>query len=305
MKKCFLCGNKVKTILTDTLRGGKKGNVYYCENCELGMLEATKKLYDYYRNQYRKDPLHKESDNPEELFYLYWNFQNDRINFIKKYLNKNTTLLEVGCSSGMFLYNVKPYTKRIVGIDYDLESGKFTSKKCNCIVFNTDIEDTDLPKESFDIICIFQTLEHVADPERFLKQYRQYLKPNGTICIEVPNIHDVLLSVYNLPNYRQFYFHPEHLWYFSDRSLLRLMDKSGFKGEVSFIEGYNLFNHINWINQDKPQGSCLIGKASPMKIPLRRQSLLSEIFDDFDIFYKRILEKLGATSDLFYIGVKK
>lgn len=310
--KCLLCGKDTHVLLTDILREGLKGRVYFCKPCELGMLEnhqSEKEIADFYKDKYRKHPLYKESSSPQELFNIYSNFQQGRIDLLKKYLNKNTKLLEVGCSVGMFLYNVRKHTKKIIGIDYDIASGEFAADKCGCLIFNEDIENTWLHKKSFDIICMFQILEHVKDPICFLSQYKEYLKPNGLICIEIPNINDALRYVYNLPNYNKFYFHPAHLWYFSEKSLNILMKKAGFSGDIVFTQSYNILNHLHWIDTDTPQKSCVLGLSRP-SLPIREEignnieEVLNSFISDIDLLYKRLLSGLKITDNITYIGKK-
>lgn len=310
--RCLLCGKKTNFLLTDKLRGNLKGKIYFCKSCELGILENSqneKEIIDFYKDKYRKHPLYKESSSPQELFDLYSNFQHSKINLLKEYLNKETILLDVGCSVGMFLYNIRKFTKRIIGIDYDIASGKFASKKCKCLVFDKDIKNTTLPKESFDIICMFQILEHVKNPIQFISQYKEYLKPNGLICIEVPNINDALRYAYNLPNYNKFYFHPAHLWYFSEKSLNILMKKTGFTGNITFTQHYNILNHLHWIDTDLPQPSCTPG-MSVVSFPLRSglDNNINKELNTFillmDLFYKKLLRKLKITDTITYIGRK-
>ncbi len=307
--KCLLCGKNTNILLTDTLRGGSKGKVYFCKSCELGMLEnhrSKKEIVDFYKDEYRKHPLCKESSSSQELFDIYVNFQQGRIDLLKKYLKKDITLLEVGCSVGMFLYNVREYTNRIVGIDYDVASVIFATQKCGCLIYDKDIKETGLPKKSFDIICMFQVLEHVVNPIKFISQYKEYLKPNGVICIEVPNINDALRYAYDLPNYNRFYFHPAHLWYFSEKSLSILMKKAGFTGNIVFTQSYNILNHLHWIDTDTPQKSCIPGMSKP-SFPLRKD-FNSNILDGFLLFmnsmYKAFLRVLKITDNITYIGRK-
>jgi len=306
--KCILCGKETKMVLTLILRGGTEGKVEYCIDCDFGMLNKDvdeKSLKDFYKNEYRNNALYKESESPHEMFDIYSKFQKNRVDVLKPYINKDTRLLEVGCSVGMFLYHIRNYVKEVVGVDYDTKSACFAAKKCQCPVFDKDIKDLNLKKGSFDVVCAFQTLEHVADPVKFIKELASYLKKDGIIYIEVPNTHSILLELYALPNYEIFHYHPAHLWYFSEISLKKVMSKAGFKGEIKFIEGYNLFNHINWLNNDTPQKGCIAGKTFPPHIPLRKNSSISEFFALMDEAYRHLLGTLKMTSDIHYIGKKR
>jgi len=303
--KCILCGKDSKKVLTDTLRGGYKGKVYYCVGCDFAFLENThNNIKEYYDNEYRKDPIHKEQGGYEGLFDLYSQFQKDRIENLKPFINQKTILLEVGCSVGMFLYHIKDHVKSAIGVDYDSNAAYFAMHKTHCAVIDDDIVKTHIKKGSLDVICAFQTLEHVIDPFSFIKKYSQYLKKGGLIYIEVPNLHDALVDVYKLPNYFKFYFHPEHLWYFSEKSLLKLMEKVGFNGKVKFIQSYNLFNHIQWINNDVGQNNCSLGLSDP-QVKFRGDFDFYYFFKKIDKIYKSILSDFKKTDNLHYIGIKK
>jgi 2-polyprenyl-3-methyl-5-hydroxy-6-metoxy-1,4-benzoquinol methylase len=313
--KCILCNYDTSKIIADELRSGEKRNIYYCEECELGILDdnqSEEELKKFYDEEYRKKagPKLNQATNPQELFDVDSRFQENRINLIKDKLNKNMKLLEVGCSAGMFLFHVRNYVKEVIGIDYDSESAKFASEKCECKTYTTDIEETDLEKNNFDAICFFQVLEHVKDPNNFIKKLKEYLKPDGIIFIEVPNLYDSLAYAYDLPNHKKFYYHSAHLWYFTKKSLKLLLEKAGFEGNVFFIQDYNLLNHMYWISIDKPQGDSIKGLSLP-KLPLR-ETLEKDKKEELDFFiksmdqeYKKLLAKLELSSNIAFIGKKK
>ncbi|MFC1643982.1 methyltransferase domain-containing protein [Candidatus Omnitrophota bacterium] len=312
--KCLLCDKDTQEIVTKRLRNGEKRNVYYCEECEVTMLDnncSDVDLREFYDKKYRKKfkPKLNKGSSPQELFDIYSNFQEGRIQLIKKFLTKEMRLLEVGCSAGMFLSHVKNYVSEIVGIDYDSEAARFASKKCSCPVFDNDIEDTDLDEQTFDIICMFQTLEHVKDPHKFLEKYRRYLKPKGIMYVEVPNLYDSLISAYNLPGHHNFYFHSAHSWYFTEKSLNILMQRAKFGGKIYFSQDYNIINHMHWISADAPQQDCIQGLSAPY-LPLRdnlelhKKEELNSFIKRVDFEYKEMLVKLGITSNLSFIGRK-
>ena len=312
--RCLLCGGKVNTVIARELRDGR-APVFYCKRCDLGILGTVaqeNKLKKYYDGEYRKTTSQKLGSgmNPRGIFSMGIDFQDHRINFLKKYFGKNKRLLEVGCSAGMFLWHAKKYVKEVVGIDYDSRSAKFTADKCKCKTYDKDIEQTNLKEKSFDIICAFQTLEHVGNPLDFIAKYKKYLKPSGIMAIEVPNLYDPLLYLYDVPYYQKFYFHKSHLWYFTPTSLAKLMYKNDFQGKVFPLQEYNILNHMNWIYTNAPQATATPGRIKPI-LSLRKdldpkvKKNLNNFIQSVDLGYKNKLGELGATSCLFYIGKLK
>ena len=310
--KCYLCDAEMNTSIADELRSGEKRRVLYCPECDLAQLDddtSQEDLKKFYQEDYRKvhkPDLDKEND-VKDLFNNYVKFQGQRIKLMKPHLHKSDNLLEIGCSAGMFLHNIKKYVGTAAGIDYDISSAKFAQATTGCKVYTDELELTPLDKKSFDHICAFQMLEHVKSPIPLLKQFKDYLKDGGYIYIEVPNLYDALLYIYNLPNYKKFYYHSAHLFYFSRKSLEILFRKVGLTGNFHFTQDYNVINHFNWILNDKPQSGCMPGLSDPVfetnsRLDPDTRFIMNSFIKSTDTKYKKLLASVEATSNIFFIG---
>lgn len=309
--KCYLCGTEHLSQLSTRLRSGP-GIVLYCKHCDIGMLrDAPSNLEKYYNEEYHKShgPRLGQLSSYAEMFDSYVNYQAQRVELLKPWLKPSTRLLDVGCQTGHFLYNIKDFVGEVVGVDYDSGAAAFAAKICNCTTFGGDLNKSGFAPASFDVVCSLQTMEHVDDPIAFAVMLGKYLKPGGIIYIEVPSLSDPLLSVYDVSAFRSFYFHEAHLFYFNARSLMTVMSKAGFTGRIHFTQDYNFLNHIHWSFKGKPQSSCHDGLGRP-KLPVAGASACSqELLEDLQAWieasdqqYKAILEKHGATANISFIG---
>ena len=91
-----------------------------------------------------------------------------------------------------------------------------------------EVFDANFPTAHFDAITLYHVLEHIPELNPFLSELRRVLKPQtGTLVIEVPN-GEGLQS--RLQKAEWPYVHPhDHLYYFSARSLPKLLRKHGFQ----------------------------------------------------------------------------
>ncbi len=209
---CYLCQTRDLTVLTTQLRDGT-GSVEYCKACGIGMLnDCPTNLKQYYEKEYRggHGPKPNEQSDYPEIFEAYVNYQAQRVAQLQPWLKPTTRLLEIGCSTGHFLYNVKPLVKEVIGIDYDPGAAEFAGRVCQCTTYGCDFDDAGLSPASFDLVCAIQTVEHLEDPIGFVARLGKYLKPDGIAYIEVPSLSDPLLAIYDNPSYRKFYFHRAH-----------------------------------------------------------------------------------------------
>ncbi len=310
--KCYLCGSKHLKVIRTKLRYGIKRNVFECEKCSFVFLEPkTKNLKEYYNEEYRKiySPIINTLLTSKELFTIYFPLQRKIINKIKNLLNLESRVLEIGCSAGHFLYAIRDKVKECIGIEFNKSDARFVNEELKIKVYDRPIEETNLKKNSFDIIYANQVLEHIEDPINFLRKVSRYLKSTGKIVVQVPNIQDPLLSLYHSKEYSDFWFREPHISYFSPRTLLKVFEKAGFSGKITLTQDYGFINHLNWILKGKPQKSLSEGVSDPILI---NSNLVSgKVRDDFNNWIQKVnkeylllLNKHGFGENLLFIGEK-
>jgi SAM-dependent methyltransferase len=97
-------------------------------------------------------------------------------------------ILDVGCGSGDFLALLKSRGIDGWGYEFSLEVAQVASTRGHK-VFSGEFPETltsESPKK-FDAICMFQVLEHVADPIKLLENARDLLRAGGILIVSVPD----------------------------------------------------------------------------------------------------------------------
>lgn len=141
-------------------------------------------------------------------------------------------LLEIGCGPGYFLATAtRAGVTRVVGVDrnpWAIEQ----ARRAGHAAYLGSI-DVISPSDRFDAVAMLDLIEHIAEPMPFLEQVRQRLRPGGRLLIMTPNIESLLARISG-PRWVSFKI-PEHLHYFTHRSLERLLHANGF--EVLYSRG--------------------------------------------------------------------
>jgi len=128
-------------------------------------------------------------DNENQAFY-YEHFL--RYNFATQF-SKSKIVLDVACGTGYGcqLISKKGEASKVTGIDISSESIKFAKKNYqeNNIDYLVDDAQTLISQKnnSFDLITSFETIEHISNPEEFIKQTKKLLKKDGILIISTPN----------------------------------------------------------------------------------------------------------------------
>jgi cyclopropane fatty-acyl-phospholipid synthase-like methyltransferase len=215
----------------------------------------------------------------------------------------------VGCSAGHFLHAVSSYVGECIGIEFNKEEAEFASKTLGFRIYTKPVEHTDISYEYFDVITVFQVLEHMAEPASFLKTIGRYLKHDGYLIVEVPNVQDALMSLYDIEEYRDFWFREPHIFYYSPNTLSAMLEKCGFSGRTSTTQNFNLANHFHWMLNRKPQ---LNNAEMSRPVLVNSDSTAPEIkkefnqwFQKLDQEYKRLLNKHQIGENVFCIATKK
>lgn len=134
----------------------------------------------------------------ENHFWCQWRFQ-VFLNRIKKLKidKQNLKVLDVGCGNGLVRLQIERYTNWISdGIDIDYNALK-TNKN---LLGNTYLYDINEKRTNFenvyDIILLFDVLEHIQDKTKFLDAVLFHLKREGLLIINVPSF-EFLRSTYD------------------------------------------------------------------------------------------------------------
>jgi 2-polyprenyl-3-methyl-5-hydroxy-6-metoxy-1,4-benzoquinol methylase len=156
----------------------------------------------------------------EKLYRKY--FQN-KLDLIEKY-KKPSKLLDIGCGAGTFLQVAKNRGWQILGVEISGLAVDHVKKKG--IRIREGIFEEMKIREKFDVITVFQTIEHAIDPLIFLQKVRNLLKPQGLLILTTPDQRGFLAR---LMGKRWFeYYNHEHNFFLNQKSLSLLLQKTGF-----------------------------------------------------------------------------
>jgi SAM-dependent methyltransferase len=142
------------------------------------------------------------------------------------------SLFEVGCAYGFFLDEARGLFRSVQGIDIAENAVAYARDVLRTDAMVADFVSMDLAPQAFDVVCIWDTIEHVPEPERFAGKALEILRPGGQLFLTTGDI-DSLVARLQGPRWRQIH-PPTHLNYFSRKTLTRMLERVGF--EVTALE---------------------------------------------------------------------
>jgi len=170
----------------------------------------------------------------------------DYLHYFNKYLLQNPTykqnfsLLEIGCGNGFFLEAVlKKYNAKVYGLEL---SDKIIQNSSSNIKSNIFTSFEEINKETFDIICSFQTIDHMIDPLNSIHKAKNLLKNNGNLFLILHN--EASLSHFVLKD-KSPIIDIQHIFLFNKKTIVKLLKKAGFKDIVVF-EIWNTYPLKYW-----------------------------------------------------------
>ena len=167
--------------------------------------------------------------------------------FKKELTNKH--ILDFGCGWGGLMKNIKKY-KSLCGVEVREQCISYIKKKIKKINIYNNIN---LVKNKVDIITMFHVLEHLPNQVDTLKSLKSKLRSGGKIIIEVPHAQDFLILQNNLKEFKNFTFWSEHLILHTQKSLRKILTKSGFRNiKFQYYQRYGFANHLGWFIERKP-----------------------------------------------------
>lgn len=130
-------------------------------------------------------------------------------------------VLDVGCGPGFFLEVAAELGYEPWGVDPSAYIVRVAQQKFGEHVLEGTLESVNLPLESFHVIGVFDTFEHIYDPLAFLERASQLLTSTGILAITTPNAASALSRISG-KRWVSLKI-PEHVFYWSPRTIVRAM----------------------------------------------------------------------------------
>jgi len=228
---CLLCGRDDSTPLVEgpdrlhRLPGTFK--FVRCRQCGLvyqnpRLTPAT--LADYYPDDY---PPHRTGRRP-----TLW----DRLDLSLAYAKRvyairrfrgGGRLLDVGCGAGGFLQAMAAAGWEVYGLEPSPRAAKAAAEASGAPIITARLEDADLPNEFFDLVTLWDVVEHLHDPRAGLKKAWGALRAGGLLVASTPDLDSPDRKIF-----RKYWFGydlPRHLYIFNRKTLTILLDQIGFE----------------------------------------------------------------------------
>ena len=166
------------------------------------------------------------------------------IDIIKKLLNSNKSnvpikILEVGCSSGVFLAELKQGLALENLLDNCLLCGVDIDKNAIQKSIDSDLNLVAMPVEKFaeknsdefDLVIHFELIEHLSDPFQFMVSINKLLKPSGAHHFHTPNalgMDNIALDWNSTRLLAHAIFPPMHINAFTTQNIVHFALRTGF-----------------------------------------------------------------------------
>jgi 2-polyprenyl-3-methyl-5-hydroxy-6-metoxy-1,4-benzoquinol methylase len=204
---------------------------------------------------------------------------------------KESTLLEIGCGGAFFLKAAeRAGWKSVAGVEVSEAAVTFNQSKLGLDVRLGTIEEVKFPKNRYDVVAMFDTIEHLFDPKHILTIAFELLRPGGVLVLSTPNInalsrHALGISWAVLSPY-------EHLYYFSPSTLTAMLENSGYTNinHLRMYGGQGLFQTMNPAHNQAP------------KAP--RTILYSTFVRTAGIFTYKKVQQWGIADELYFMAEK-
>jgi len=231
--RCQLCGSERRTRKF----AEPPFEVVTCSDC--GLVYVTPRLLgqallDIYDAGYWK------SDNPKLRGYsdyareaqLYLKTFGKRMALVARHVPARARVLDVGCAAGYFLRVMRDHGHDVHGVEVSPAIAKEAVAALGADRVHTGtLEEAIAAKghqpQSFDLVTLWDVIEHVPDPQTVLRQLHKLVKPGGRLLLETQNVASRWARLLG-PRWHH-YKHHEHLYHFTPATITRLLGDCGFR----------------------------------------------------------------------------
>ncbi len=226
---CPLCASKRTELYCrkDAFR------ILKCRDCRSGFIklpEGTDPV-NWYRHDYHKPPdgCSKGYDDYYAMapaLKRTFQIRLKELLALHKGAKAKMRLLDVGCGPGFFLDLASRHFE-VTGVEPAKEAAAYARDVLRLDVIEAEFHASLYHPASFDVITLFDTIEHLADPGRTLRDLHSLMRPGGTLMITTGDFSSMMAKLSG--SRWHLITPPDHLFFFTKKSLLDLLKVQGFK----------------------------------------------------------------------------
>jgi len=219
---CPICGPGTREVPL-----WKKNQLQYvrCDRC--GLVYINPQLTDDSVARIYSEMLYdQKSDRLDLLLDHLDRYKSSLLKRFERY-RRTGNLLDVGCFKGFFVYSAAHRGWVAMGTEVSRPAVQFARRQLGLTVEQGDLLNLErFHRGQFDVITLFDVIEHLSRPDRYVRRAYRLLRPGGLLYLETPNVRA-------LPRYllgkRWTIFHRLHRYYFQPETIDRLLRKAGFE----------------------------------------------------------------------------
>jgi 2-polyprenyl-3-methyl-5-hydroxy-6-metoxy-1,4-benzoquinol methylase len=271
-----------------------------CPVCQVVTLKkefwATEEQGDYYNNaqNYNSAPTDQEyiKIGSNRAKYLH--------TIVSKYINLSPEKkwLDIGANYGLLVQYLIKKNLCVWGIEVN-HNLVISARQRNLPITNHTVEQfLDKHNVELDIVSAIDVLEHIPEPDTFLNSVNQLLLVDGLLVLEVPNLKSFMAQSHGA---QWKYVDREHIHYFTEESLKRILSIFGF--DIIYIATSNPFLESFSIKKLLQYFSPSIQPGDRLSRPLK--SKLPRYREDSNHQKKSILRLLLRKVLIYFIRVLK
>jgi 2-polyprenyl-3-methyl-5-hydroxy-6-metoxy-1,4-benzoquinol methylase len=229
--RCLICGHSEHTTVLREL----EIDILRCRQC--GHIFSSFEADPHYQGFW--------GDEVADTGHVYWSQARDPMyqDFLRRFVvGRSGRLLDIGCGLGFFLRRVAEVSGwEAYGSEISPAAARYAREKLGTSkILCGPPEEIDLPQESFDIVTLWDVLDHLARPDPLLGRCRALLKSGGICFIRTPNIrlqlprariNRMLQGTRAGVSYLQA---RDHLHHYSSTTIRTLLERNGFAA-VEFL----------------------------------------------------------------------
>ncbi len=154
-----------------------------------------------------------------------------RIHYIETVAGKfrpDQAVVDVGCGANGLLRTLKGLRGTVgTGVDFTPRAVEYVRDVLKMPIVEGTLQTAGFKDGQFDVMTLLEYLEHEPDPLAILRESRRVIKDGGHLVIEIPHPTGWIARLFG-----RFWWNldlPRHLAFFSEQTLGKALDKTGFE----------------------------------------------------------------------------